>query len=659
MNQSIKVLIVEDNKSDYLLILHQLKASGFEVQHAWVESEQDLVRAICENEWDLVISDYHLGGFYAPDALEIIQKANLDIPFIVVSGTIGEDAAVALMRAGAQDYLMKDNLGKLAPVVQREIREAKIRHEQKRLNDIQKARARMLEHAAKHPLADITRYLVALLVEVTSSRVGYIIQKKMNNGQLCKVEVLSPPLPWQSVDEKKAGNLHLSDPPICLSESERSGYSHRLIGDSLRITRELFLPGNGSVPSTDLIIGIANKPKPYTLEDIQNAHNLWNLYSDIREKIETGKRLEQQVQQLSALYAVETAINSKVNLQDVLEVLLDQIKDIFDIHAVDILVWDANQQVLRYKAGRGFMTDILQSTSLKLGIGYAGRAAVTGEVVYVQNVLEERNALADSMRTKKEEFIAYYGFPLFAKGQLEGVLEVFHRDPIELGADQISFLKTLANQAANVIDKLKLVEELKRINVELSGAYDATLEGWSHALDLRDKDSEDHSQRVTSMTVDLARRMGFSEEELIHVRRGALLHDIGKLGIPDAILHKPGQLTPEERTIIEYHPVYAFQWISQISFLRTAMDIPYCHHEKWDGSGYPRGLKGEEIPLSARIFAIVDVWDALLSDRPYRSAWPKEKVIEYIRSLSDTHFDPKVVKSFLALVDQGETFDSA
>ncbi len=190
-----------------------------------------------------------------------------------------------------------------------------------------------------------------------------------------------------------------------------------------------------------------------------------------------------------------------------------------------------------------------------------------------------------------------------------------------------------------------------RSNIELSRAYESTLEGWSRALDMRDNETEGHTQRVTELTVRLARMMGLSDAELVHVHRGALLHDIGKLAIPDSIMLKPGALTDDQVETMRRHPDYAHALLSPIAYLRPALDIPYCHHEKWDGTGYPRGLKGEEIPLAARIFAVVDVWDALRSDRPYRSAWPDGKAKDYIRTQAGKHFDPKVVKVFLQMVD--------
>jgi HD-GYP domain-containing protein (c-di-GMP phosphodiesterase class II) len=239
--------------------------------------------------------------------------------------------------------------------------------------------------------------------------------------------------------------------------------------------------------------------------------------------------------------------------------------------------------------------------------------------------------------------------PLIAKGQVQGVLEVFHRQSLRPDQEWMEFFETLGGQAAIAIDNAALFNSLQRTNIDLTLAYDATIEGWSHALDLRDKETEGHTQRVTEMTVRLAQAMNIPDDEIVHIRRGALLHDIGKMGIPDGILLKPGPLTDDEWVVMRKHPVYAYEMLSPIQYLGPALEIPYCHHEKWDGSGYPRGLLGGQIPLSARIFAIVDVWDALRSDRPYRTAWPEEKVREHVRSLSGTHFDPKVVAAFLQI----------
>jgi putative nucleotidyltransferase with HDIG domain len=239
---------------------------------------------------------------------------------------------------------------------------------------------------------------------------------------------------------------------------------------------------------------------------------------------------------------------------------------------------------------------------------------------------------------------------LIAKGEVKGVLELFHRTRLEPDPEWLNFLEALAGQAVIAVDNAHLFEDLQRSNTELMLAYDTTIEGWSRALDLRDKETEGHSQRVTELTLEIARAMRMTEVELMHIRRGALLHDIGKMGIPDNILLKPGKLTDDEWAIMRKHPEYAYALLAPIDYLGPALDIPYCHHERWDGSGYPRGLQGESIPPAARIFAVVDVWDAMRSDRPYRAAWPVDQAREHIRSLSGTHFEPRAVEAFLNVV---------
>jgi PAS domain S-box-containing protein/putative nucleotidyltransferase with HDIG domain len=213
--------------------------------------------------------------------------------------------------------------------------------------------------------------------------------------------------------------------------------------------------------------------------------------------------------------------------------------------------------------------------------------------------------------------------------------------------DDITHLKIVGDAIANLLERQR-AEEM------LLNAYDTTLEGWAKALEMRDEETKDHSQRVMDLTIKLAQAMGVTGDELTQIRRGAILHDIGKMAIPDEILRKRGALTIGERKIVEQHPARAYELLAHIPFLEKALDIPYCHHEHWDGSGYPRGLKGDEIPLAARIFSIVDVWDAVQSDRPYNKAWPQEKAIQYLKDESGKYFDPECVPVFLDLVEQGK-----
>ena len=371
---------------------------------------------------------------------------------------------------------------------------------------------------------------------------------------------------------------------------------------------------------------------------------------DITERKQSEEQIQRQLQRLAALHNIDVAITASLDLRITLRVILDEVISQLGVDAADILLLNPHIQTLEYAAERGFRTSALQHTCLRIGEGHAGRAALERITVSIPNLSESENGFTRSRQLKNEDFVTYHAMPLITKGQVKGVLEVFHRTPFDPDLEWLEFLEALSTQAAIAIENATLFNDLQRSNIELSLAYDATIEGWSRALDYRDKETEGHSQRVTDYTLKIAHVMGIREEELIHVRRGALLHDIGKLGVPDAILFKPGKLTDEEWVVMKRHPVIAYELLSPIPYLKRAIDIPYCHHEKWDGTGYPRGLKGEDIPLSSRIFAVVDVWDALNSDRPYRPAWPIEKTRKYIREEAGNHFDPKVVEAFLKVI---------
>ena len=360
---------------------------------------------------------------------------------------------------------------------------------------------------------------------------------------------------------------------------------------------------------------------------------------------ETGTRL----QQLQALRNIDMAITASLDLRVTLNVILDQVTTHLKIDAANVLLFDPYSQTLRFEINRGFRGKALQHANLRLGEGHAGRAAMERRVISVPDLAADRSEFSRSVKLPEEGFVSYFAVPLIAKGQVKGVLEVLHRARLNPSQDWLNFLEALAGQAAIAIDNSTLFDNLQRVNTDLTMAYDTTLEGWSKALDLRDKETEFHTLRVTKLTVQLARTLHIGDHDLIHIRRGALLHDIGKMGIPDSILLKPGPLTDEEWVVMKKHPTYAYELLSPIHYLRLALDIPYCHHEKWDGGGYPRGLKGEEIPVASRVFAVIDVYDALTSDRPYRRAWPKEKALAHIREQAGKHFDPAVVAKFLEM----------
>jgi HD-GYP domain-containing protein (c-di-GMP phosphodiesterase class II) len=372
---------------------------------------------------------------------------------------------------------------------------------------------------------------------------------------------------------------------------------------------------------------------------------------EVTERRQAEAKIQEQLERLTALREMEQAITSTFDARMSLNVLLSRALKLLAVDAAAVLLLNPVQNTLEYNVGIGFRTTAIQTASVKLGQSLAGKAALERRVIEIPNgALELQNPLLTDY-LKGEDFVSYYGAPLIVKGKVIGVLEVFTRSYTKRDQDWLDFFITLAGQAAIMVDTARMFNDLQVSNAELSLAYDATIEGWSHALDLRDKETEGHTQRVTDLTLKLALQMGFPDSELIHVRRGALLHDMGKMGVPDQILLKPEALTEAEWATMKQHPIFAHELLVPIRYLRSAaIDIPYCHHEKWDGSGYPRGLKGEEIPLAARVFAIVDVWDALTSDRPYRPAWTKEKALAYIQEQSGKHFDPQVVEAFIKMI---------
>jgi len=363
---------------------------------------------------------------------------------------------------------------------------------------------------------------------------------------------------------------------------------------------------------------------------------------------------QQRMFKIESLRQIDIAISGSVDLEISMNVLIRQLMTSLDVDGANVLIYNSNSDTLDYIAGHGFITDSLKFTSLPMGEGLAGKAAQERRQIHIQDISSQQTSLNRSPSLREEKFVSYIAKPLIAKKEVVGVLEVFHRSRLDPDQEWFDFLSALAGQAAIAIDRLNLYKDLEMTNVNLIRAYDATIEGWAKAIELRDGDTEGHSRRVVSLTLDLAKRMGINHNSLVSIRRGALLHDIGKMAVPDQILLKPGKLTDEEWVVMKEHPVHAYQMLSAIEYLQDALEIPYCHHERWDGSGYPRGLKGEEIPMAARIFAVVDVWDALRSDRPYRKAWPIERIIPYIREQSGTHFDPDVVEVFLEIVCQNE-----
>jgi PAS domain S-box-containing protein len=373
-------------------------------------------------------------------------------------------------------------------------------------------------------------------------------------------------------------------------------------------------------------------------------------YAIQRESLNEQK--ERQLERLNTLREIDRMIVGNFDLSSTMHFLISQIAVQLQVDAVDILLTNENSSLISYEVGIGFYQPKVRENQATINPGPAEWVIVNNQPIFLPEIKSSKwETFFQSIPAEK--FTSYYAVPLNSKGRCIGVLEVFRRFMKNDDVEWEEFLGSLAQQTAIAIENGQLVDKLTRANREMSFAYDRTIEGWARALDIRDRITGEHSQKVKEWTLILAQAMGIRDlEELTQIRRGATLHDIGKIGVPDQILNKPGPLNDEEWVIMRQHPNYARDMLNPIEFLHPAMDIPYSHHEKWDGTGYPQGLKGKEIPLVARIFAVVDVFNAITSERPYSKPWPVQKAVAYIREQSGKHFDPDVVNVFLKNFDR-------
>ncbi len=464
--------------------------------------------------------------------------------------------------------------------------------------------------------------------------------------------------------------LNMNDFIVTRQELETDTRFRSLWGEERNVINdlgaEIFIPLNAKGELVGLLaLGSKLSEQAYSKEDkqtllslahqtavaVQNAQLYSTAQQELKQRRETEKRLQLQLKRLSALQNINIAITTNIDLQIPLYLLLEQVTDELGVDAADVLLYDEENQQLFFVAGRGFQTEALKYTKLDLGQGLAGKAAETLKVIHIKDIRSEMTSLNRAPLLPNEDFVSYFGVPLISKGKIQGVLELFHRSAMEPDQDWLNFLDTLTSETAIAVDNAQLFRDLEKSNLDLAVAYETTLEGWAKTLELRDRETEGHSKRVLDLTTRISKKLGIGDDELIDIQRGAVLHDIGKMGVPDHILLKEGPLNEEEWEIMRKHPLFAYEMLSTIPFLKKASDIPFCHHEKWDGSGYPRGLRGEEIPIGARIFAVVDVWDALRSDRPYRKAWTDEEARIHIKQQAGVHFDPMIVKAFEEIMD--------
>ncbi len=614
-----RILYVDDYPLDRELVRDALEIEhgGFEVTEA--ASRADFEFALANGEFDLVLSDFNILGFEGLRVVEAVHEKDPSLPVIIVTGTGSEEIAVEALKRGAADYVIKKahHMRRLPMTIQ-SVLEKKRAERELRENQLQ---LEGLFHSAIDGIIMIDDDQKIVIFNPAAERMfGVTAGKAIGQS-------LDPFMP-ESARVEHGGFIRLFGES---GVTRRSMETPTLELTCLRSNGELF-PTEVSISKLEL-----SGRRLYTA-----------IIRDVTERKQTEEKIQRQINYLTALKDIDLEIISTFDMRASLDMLVQRAVALLQVDAAAVLLIDAEKDALTLGAGHGFWTDSVLTAHVKLGESYAGRAALKQSMVQIPDLQDDPNNLLLTGFLKGENFVSYYGIPLVVKGNVIGVLEVFNRSVVERSEEWVDFLGMLAGQAAIAIDNARLFESLQVSNSKLILAYEATIEGWSRALDLRDRETEGHTLRVTEKTLELARRMGIPDEELIQVRYGGLLHDIGKMGVPDGILLKPKQLTGPEWEIMKKHPIFAHDLLAPIHYLKdAAMDIPYCHHEKWNGTGYPRGLKGEEIPISARIFAIVDVYDAVTSDRPYRGAWSKEEALAYIESLSGVQFDPNVVRVFL------------
>lgn len=791
MKKKLRVLIIEDTEDDMLLLLRELEKNDYQVEYQHIESASAMQAALKNSQLDLILCDYSLPQLQAIQALSILRNSGKDLPFIIVSGTIGEETAVEALKAGAHDFIVKGNYARLIPAIERELGDAELRRERKAaIEALKKSEKhyRMLFESNPHPMwiydretlrflavndaavahykysrgeflrmtikdirppVDIPSLLLHLenINEAKQISSEWVHRKK--DGTLIQVEITSHTIQWlerparlvlaHDITERKQAEVSLKQRDkelelrnielmrlyraseallagaldelselgqtivqTVLQEFEQSNCSLLLLkqdnGDLVRVAvagpyaqevgnaaLNLNKPGlvakalrnsklinaadvlredeyapNWAAARSELVIPLKIGNNIIGALDIQSPEpdafheddeRLMSIFADRAalglERTRLHEQTLKQLERLGALRMIDLAISNSLDLRISINVVLEQATKQLGVDAASVLLLKPEHGRLEYAMGRGFRTREIEVTNLRLGDGLAGKAALERRIVSLGDTSFDTNDFTRKKLLADEKFVSYFGVPLIARGEVKGVLEVFNRAPLKPDMEWLNFLDSLGWQTAIAVDNALLVQGMQRSNTNLILAYEATIEGWSHALDLRDKETEGHTQRVTDMTLKLASVLKVEEEQIPHIRRGALLHDIGKMGVPDYILLKPGPLTDDEWKIMRMHPQFAYDLLSPIAYLKEALDIPYCHHEKWNGTGYPRGLSGARIPFAARIFAIVDVWDAITSDRPYRPKWTKQKAIKYIRDQSGKQFDPAIVDIFL------------
>lgn len=689
-----KILIVDDIPQNLYMLEVLLQTHGYDVTKASNGIEAlDLAR---KDPPDLVISDILMPGM---DGFSLCRTWKLDnqlkhIPLIVYTATYTDlkDEKFALS-LGADRFLVKPLepdafLAILQEVIQnhetrqaiprkdsidtqeeffKEYNQTLIRKLEDKMMQLQISNNRLIslyqascDLQKMKPSSELIQIILQSLIKAAGHQYAcyFCLDDKQRNLSLL-VATGFPEKPFEQIKAKLL--LHLGEPPGFVNQVahdlqtiniEDVSRDSKWKNPDTTIQSAYFVPVHHD-KAVFGVLGIFSKVKnAFSKEDEQDIIALSNNMAVAIGNIKSQEQLKKQLNRISALHKIDTAVNRSTDLNIILRIFLDQVMEQLHTDAVDVLLLSPDAINFEYAMGKGFSTGKIEDDLLRIGRSLDKKVASERRILHMTQLTN--NMVSPDFLTmfEKEGFQTYVGAPLLAKGKILGVLEIFMRSHFNPDMEWMDFLNTLSGQASLAVNNMQMFNELGRSQLELFVAYDATISSWSRAVELRNHETVGHTQRVTEWTVQLSEIVGIKKEQLVQIRRGALLHDIGEFGVPESILLKTGKLTDEEWITMRKHPQLAYDMLISIDYLKSALDIPYCHHEKWDGTGYPQALLGEQIPISARVFAIVDVWDALLSDRPYRHAWSRSKVMEYIRDQSGKHFDPSLVEKFIRLIEK-------
>ena len=610
------IIIIEDSQDDAFLIQHAVMTGFPNAETRHIPGRKELEAFLDAGDApDVILSDWSLPQFNGLSALDMVREKGIDVPFIIVSGKIGEEAAVMAIRRGVYDYVLKDALGRLPTAI---------------LHALDFQNHEMLKKKALALDA-----LLSKALSLAKSPEGYCL------NVISLMKELSP--------EIRLGVLLCTNGE---SRIDRWMGSKRLkstdTGEKSALFSRTMAMGEETIGEIQI-----RYPEISSMDQAELFAPFTNHMEAALQRMISQSKISAQIRNISFLKRISRTINPEMNFESVMAPLLAQIRRFLNCDAISLYMKDKDGEQLSCRAENGFRTHLIENAKIAFGQPNVGLAALEQRIVSVP-IFEGRVENSEfAALLAEEKLIAQHCVPIIIAGKTVGVLEVFQREAFTPSQDWLDLFDAIAMQTGLALDYNSIYFDLQKAYLDLELSYQATIEGWSAAIDFRDEETEGHSRRVAALTIALAVKLGASKEEVTSIQRGALLHDVGKIGIPDSVLKKAGPLDEKEWILMRRHPLIANEMLAGIPYLAPSLDIPLYHHERWDGSGYPEGLIGENIPFAARLFAIIDVFDALTSDRPYREAWTKEATLLYIHDQAGKLFDPKLVASFLDMMKGG------